>query len=536
MANALPKKTENENPSIRHFTIGSKWLLEGDCRFDATTYSEEVYAALDALDNCAYDKEPLSQLVSRVYHPTENQPRSNFKRIWVKKREGQAFLTGRQLFFFRPDREKYISRQMLKLSELQIPVNTILLSRSGTTGFPVLVNEWLSQFAVTDDAIRIFPDSIPIGFIYAFLSSSVGRPLMTGSGYGSTVSHIEAKHVTSIPVPLPPAEVQKSIHLKVTEAYRIRGQANALLDDAEGLLHELLEVSPFSEDDIEYLGAPTMPRAFRVSSRDLGIRLDATNHVPISRSALKKLQAGRFPLVQIAERVDQVYVAPRFARIYVDSNFGTPFLQGSHVPAMRPNDLKYLSNAKTEKMERWIIKKGWVLVTCSGTIGRTAVVSSQQDGWAASQHILRIMPREKVSHPGFIMAFLSTPFGQHQIQSKVYGAVIPELTAEDMAEVFIPDVPFEQQSEIGNLVTRAYELRDAANDLEDQAIAEMENVILTTKKPQLLTLVKKSEEPESEADRFRGFVKKVMSVPKSEIDKREAEYQAQKTAKKEPPK
>lgn len=46
----------------------------------------------------------------------------------------------------------------------------------------------------------------------------------------------------------------------------------------------------------------------------------------------------------------------------------------------------------------------------------------------------------------------------------------------------------------------------------------------------------KPEEPESEAERFRDFVKEVMSVPKSEIDKREAEYQAEKAAKKKAPK
>ena len=42
----------------------------------------------------------------------------------------------------------------------------------------------------------------------------------------------------------------------------------------------------------------------------------------------------------------------------------------------------------------------------------------------------------------------------------------------------------------------------------------------------------KPAEPESEADRFRVFVKKVVSVPKEEIDKRQAEYEAKKQEKK----
>lgn len=39
------------------------------------------------------------------------------------------------------------------------------------------------------------------------------------------------------------------------------------------------------------------------------------------------------------------------------------------------------------------------------------------------------------------------------------------------------------------------------------------------------------EPASSEADRFRDFVKQVVSVPKEEIDKREAEYQASKPKK-----
>lgn len=181
--------------------------------------------------------------------------------------------------------------------------------------------------------------------------------------------------------------------------------------------------------------------------------------------------------MQLKDRVDAVYVAPRFARVYVEPSYGTPLLQGSHVPAMRPSELKYISNRMTAKMDRWIIRKGMVLVTCSGTIGRTAVVSAKQDGWAASQHILRITPRAGITHPGFLCAFLSTAYGQHQLNSKIYGGVVDELTSEDTEIISIPDVPFDLQEAIGDKVVRAYEMRDEANCLENEAISEIEAVV-----------------------------------------------------------
>lgn len=476
-AAALPKFV-NVQSDVRQFSIGSRWLYEdSDLRLDASTYAQEAYEALRLLEKCPYEKVALGSVVKRVYHPTENQARSNFKRIWTKEGEGLPFLTGKQLFSLRPDKEKFVSRKMQKIDELLLPEGTILLTRSGTTGFPVLVNKYLSKFAITDDVLRIFPGSIPIGYIYAYLASSIGRPLVTKGEYGSTVDHLEAKHVTTISIPLVPKNIQKSIHRKILRAYALRDKANQLFDKADQKLHELLGISPFTEDEIEYLGSESDPQAFEVSSSELVNRLDATHHVPVVQSVIHKLESGSFRLVQLSSKVQKVYVAPRFARIYVEEEFGIPLLQGSQLPSMRPHNLEFISSTKTKKIERWTIKSGWVLVTCSGTIGRIAVSSSQQNGWAGSQHILRIIPKENITHPGFLAAFLSTPYGQHQLKAKIYGGVVDELTAEDTEIILIPDIPYSMQLAIGELVVRVYELRDEANAVEDEAIAELEAVI-----------------------------------------------------------
>ena len=352
-----------------------------------------------------------------------------------------------------------------------------MLTRSGTTGFPVLVSKYLSKFAITDDVLRIFPGTAPIGYVYAYLASSIGRPLVTKGEYGSTVDHLEAKHVTTIPIPLVPKDIQKSIHKKILRSYALRDRANQLFDKAEKELYELLGVNTFTEEDVEYLGSDDAPQAFEITSSDLMNRLDASNHVPVVRSAVHKLENGRFNLVSLGAKVHKVYVAPRFARIYVDESFGIPLLQGSQIPSMRPHNLEFISSTRTNKIERWIIRPGWVLVTCSGTIGRIAVSTNKQDGWAASQHILRILPKQNTTHPGFLAAFLSTPYGQHQLKAKIYGGVVDELTAEDTEVILIPDVPYSEQLRIGEPVVKVYELRDEANVLEDEAIAELEAVI-----------------------------------------------------------
>lgn len=462
---------------VRSFSLSSRFLAEGDHRFDAKVYAQESFAKLSALERTGVPLEPLSARVAHIYHPTENQPRSSFKRVWVKAEEGYPFLTGKQLTFFRPEKLKFISRHVPKLHELRVDPGIILLSRSGTTGVPVLVGEWLSQFSITDDALRVIPGEAPVGFVYAYLASSFGSALMVRNEYGATVPHLEAKHVLSIPVPSLPKNVEESVHDRIVTAYRLRDRANTILDGAENSLHALLGVAPFTEDDIVYLGKAGEPRAYRVSSEAIQNRLDAQHYLPIQESVIRKLRGGKFPLVEIGERVELVDVAPRFARVYVEKSHGLPFLQGSQLPQMYPLGLKYISRTITKNLSRWIIGKDLVLVTRSGTIGRISVSTKLHEGWAASEHIMRIRTRDRVSHPGFLALFLASPFGQHQIYSKVYGGVVDELTAEDIAILKVPDVPWTEQAKLGRLVLKAYELRDEASVVEREAVEHLEDII-----------------------------------------------------------
>lgn len=211
-------------------------------------------------------------------------------------------------------------------------------------------------------------------------------------------------------------------------------------------------------------------KTFSIFSSELAGRFDASFHVPIARSAVHVLERGEHPLIPLRDFTSRIYVAPRFKRIYVPEEHGVPLLQGSHVLQSRPRDLKYISKTQTDGLEQWIVEEGWVLMTCSGTIGRVAMVSSSQDGWAASQHILRAVADPGVSHPGYIAAFLMTPYGQHQIASKIYGAVVDELTEGDAGDILIPKAPPAVQKDIGDPVVRAYELRDQANRVEERAI------------------------------------------------------------------
>lgn len=475
-AAALPKLIKVQS-DVSQFSIGSKWLYEADSRFDASAYSEGAFRALEEIEACGFPTESLGQLCGTIWHPVQTQARSNFKRIYTKPEHGVPFVSSRNMFSLPLRPEKFLSRRMKKLGDLMIPRGWIIVSRSGTVGNVLFINKTLEKCAISDHTIRIEPVGIPSGYLYAFLASRFGKAFISSSTYGSTVDELEPKHLAPISIPLPPKEIQQSIHKKILRAYALRDRANQLFDKAEQELYELLGINSFTENDVEYLGSESEPQAFEVSSLEMVDRLDATHHVPISRSAIHKLRKSKYRLVDLNERVDKVHMPPRLKRIRSDEEYGIPFLQGSHIPSMNFRDLKYVSIKATKNIETFIIKPNWVLLTRSGTVGRLAISTEAQNGWAASEHILRIIPGDKIYHPGFLCIFLSTPYGQHQLKARIYGGVVDELTPEDAGSVLIPDVPFLEQERIGQFLVRVYELRDEANAVEDEAIAELEAMI-----------------------------------------------------------
>lgn len=180
------------------------------------------------------------------------------------------------------------------------------------------------------------------------------------------------------------------------------------------------------------------------------------------------MKASGLTFKRLGDVADRIFMPPRSRRVYVPEEYGIPFLQGSHLPHFRPAGLKYVSKYAHANIDEWRIKSGWVLVTRSGTIGRVAVALDQWDDWAASEHIIRIVPEtDGQCSPWYIAAWLSSPLGQAQFNA-IYGAVVDELTPEHVADILIPVPETERQREIV----------DAISTLARDAVATKELALL----------------------------------------------------------
>ncbi|HTW93041.1 MAG TPA: hypothetical protein VMH22_15225 [bacterium] len=479
-AQALPAPAAEPKSLPQHFGVEAKWLLAGDARLDSAYYATAAVTALRALEAAGLPTISLNdrRITSKVF----NLPR--FKRIYTRDpTKGWPYLSASEALAFRPSSVRWVAKDKAPDDAQRhfAQAGWILVTCSGVVGRCCIATKRLEQFFLTHDLLRI-ESVVPLGYLYAYLTSWIGQALMTREEYGATVSHLEPHHLAGIPVPLLPDGQQQTIHDTVMQAYRLRDEANDLLDEADGLLYRELGIAPFDDRQIPYIrptagdGIDHHPKAFSLKASDLTGRFDVSFHLPLARTCVSQMEKGKYPLVKLGALAEP-YVAPRFRRIYVRREHGVPFLQGSHIPERRPIDLKYLSRTAHKDLTPWTIRAGWVLVTCSGTIGRVTVAPHAHEGWAASQHIERIVPREGRSHAGYLAAFLMTTYGQLQLTSKIYGGVVDELTADDTAAIWLPDAPPDVQERIGKPVVEAFEKKEQANAFEDQAIHELEAAI-----------------------------------------------------------
>jgi Type I restriction modification DNA specificity domain len=295
------------------------------------------------------------------------------------------------------------------------------------------------------------------------------------------------------------------------------------------MLARKLEPASIPEPHVE-----SFPITLPLVRKTTELRLDASFYNPRVAEALAILRRSELEIQPLHRVTQRIFIPPRFKRIYVDPEHGVPFLQGSHVVHFQPTDMKYLSRAAHVRLDRWIIRSGWVLVTCSGTIGRATIAPNSRDGWAASQHICRIVPDPgSPCPPGYIYAYLLSELGQAQLTAQIYGAVVDELTEDQAQSVLIPVPVTREQTmlvqEVDTLAMKSIEAKDEAVRAALAAVAEISALVPELAQPETWAPAS-PEEDKRDAEIARRRIAELQDHPEkviqgSVLEERLAEFE-----------
>lgn len=169
-----------------------------------------------------------------------------------------------------------------------------------------------------------------------------------------------------------------------------------------------------------------------------------------------------------------VWMPGRLKGIQVGPNVGTPFLAATQVFDVRPIPRKWLALARTSDAKNRFVKPGQILVTCSGTVGRSIVASAVLDKTLVSHDLLRIDPRDPALW-GWLYAFLRSPHARAMATSSHYGQIIKHLEPEHLNDLPIPEVDDRTAADFTDRVSQIIKLRDEGHRLTLAAEALFED-------------------------------------------------------------
>ena len=444
--------------------IPSAWLEQQGRRLDCGPYLSGAIEAKALLQRLPARCAELRDLTRGHDDGIYNGPQ--FARNYVADQiHGVPFLSSSSMLHAEFRTLKLLRRSdatSRRLACLRLEEGMTLISCSGTIGRmayarPEMAGMWSSQHVLK---VVPNPNAVLPGYLYAFLSSRFGVPLVVGETYGAIVQHIEPGHIADLPVPLAPEAIQEEAHRLVTEAADLRTAASAEL---RAVIREIEETADLPPLDVRYDGA--RPDTSLVKASALGARMDGLFHSQYHRSALEPLlglPADR--RTTVGNLADCVFWPPMFRRIRVeDPRYGVPFFGTSALMRADP-DKSCLLSRRTPGFENLFVDETTVLVPRSGQlngiIGHAVLPLGEVVGGTVTDDVIRLFCSSDAV-AGYLFACLSSEYGRRQLKVRAFGSSIPHLDEARVGGVMLPRLDDEQMEGLGR---RAFATRTARHD------------------------------------------------------------------------
>ena len=454
--------------------VRSSWLDEGGRRLDCNPYMSGALEARDALKRLNVPKEKLSDVTERIFHAGREG------RLWVDDpKYGVPFLGSSDILAADLSAMPLIAKKQVANNPLfTLGKNWTLITRSGTIGRMAFVRPDMAGMACSEHVLRVVPNSsrIPPGYLYAFLSSRYGVPVIVSGTYGAIIQHIEPEHVSKIEIPRFDSQLELEIDRAIQRAAELRAEFQKTIDlSTQRLLQSAgLEDCPPNKwhtlaSDVGFTAQISTSRTMR-----------ASNYSPrVSKLLAAVRKAGAASLGEICKE-GQLSTGARFKRIDCEPSEGVRLVGQKQGFWMQPEG-------------RWITPRyappgifaanESVLIASSGTLGenevycRPILVTGRWLEFVYSQHFLRVVSGDPRFSGAYLFAYLRSEIAFRALRSMSTGSKQQEIHGELVSNLPIPVLTAPLRSEIEELVRRAFKARDEADLLEADAINMLEKKI-----------------------------------------------------------
>ncbi len=454
--------------------VHASWLTDQGYRLDPGPYVSEAYAARMHLSRIPRT-EPLHDLTERIFHP------GRVKRQWTTDPDyGVPFVGSADIFEADLSYLPMITEDAFRANRrLPLEPGWTLITRSGmTAGRVTYTRHSMRCYACSEDVLRVVPDlaRIPSGYLYTFLASRYGIPIIKGGIYGTSVRHIEPQHIADLPVPRFDGPVEKNIDALIADAMALRQRyEDGVRAATQDLFHsaglpELLDLRWHNQGrDLNF----SIPNPSATSLR-------AINFAPRTRQILSKLNTvSHRRLGDICEGgfLDS---GARFKRVDSDPEHGARLIGQRQGFWMRPEG-------------RWIDSRQApagifasdesVLVAAQGTLGESEVFCRSlliTGAWLKNvytEHFLRVVSGDESYSGAYLFAFFRSDSVFRVLRSMSTGSKQQGLHGALRRELPVPECTPGDRERIAETVRQAHRDRDEADRKEDQAFALLDRAM-----------------------------------------------------------
>lgn len=461
-------------------TVSLSEVINKGKRLEASYFGIEYKNAVEVVQKCKFGYSNLQKHKGGLI--TSYRP-GIIKRIFVEPNDNSIpMLTPSQINDIYPKAEKYLSKIMKsKIKDWFVKEGEILLTCSGSIGDLSIVTDTLKNRCISQNLIRMNPiDRNLTGYIYAFLKTETGQTQLQRSNYGAVIKHINPSHLNNILIPNAPTILKKIIHDLVIQSYKNRDESNCLIDRANEILIDELELPPIDELHREAFSHSKEISSFSTRLSELYGRLEGSYHIPVA-AVIEGHITKKADVLKLSNKVltNKIILPGRFKRVYVKQGNGKVFFGGNEIGQLDPTNKKYLSLSRhSERIKNELtLKMNMILVTRSGTVGKVAIVPQHWENCIANEHVLRVESKEP--YHGLIYTWLNSEYGKILITRQIYGSVVDEITDEQIGEIIVPIFKDESITvHITELIDKANSLRYEAYKQEQRAIEIMNQEVL----------------------------------------------------------
>ncbi|GAB1336557.1 hypothetical protein ACE1SV_31470 [Streptomyces sp. E-15] len=133
--------------------------------------------------------------------------------------------------------------------------------------------------------------------------------------------------------------------------------------------------------------------------------------------------------------------------------------------------LRRLPRPRAERLARFALQAGDILLVRQGTLGRLALIGSGQTGWFYSSSCLRVRPDQALVLPEYLAAYLTHPPVQRELVTKAQSGTVPSLNSAMLQALPVALPPLSRQRDVVDALADIDEQIDVQRKMLDRLTA-----------------------------------------------------------------